>query len=139
MAILVDYRCPACGVKAEHWQPAPPPASVPCASCGAEARRLFAAVGLSGSRAAAPPTQATSARRDPSLCRQFPQIPGLCHMSESAGRMWVAKYLKDGRAIDREQQRQEEAAAVKAPVLSDAISHQHAEPAPATTPAPTAS
>jgi len=126
MAILVDYRCAACGVRAEHWQPTPPPASVPCASCGAESRRLFSAVGLSGSTAA-PPAPAATAPRGPKLCSQYPQIPGLCHMSESAGRMWVAKYLKNGRAIDREQQRQEEAAAVTAPKLEDAISHHHVD------------
>jgi putative FmdB family regulatory protein len=136
MAILVDYRCAACGVRAEHWQPSPPPASVLCASCGAESRRLFAAVGLSGSTAAPPPTAAAPARRGPKLCARYPQIPGLCHMSESAGRMWVAKYLKDGRAVDREQQRQEEAAAVAPPKLEDAITHQHvdAPTAPAAAP-----
>ena len=57
-------------------------------------------------------------------------------MSESAGRMWVAKYLKDGRAVDREQQRQEEAAAVAPPKLEDAITHHHVDvpAAPAATP-----
>lgn len=46
-------------------------------------------------------------------------------MSESAGRMWVAKHLQDGRAIDREQERQEKQAAVKLPVTADAITHHH--------------
>jgi hypothetical protein len=46
-------------------------------------------------------------------------------MSESAGRMWVAKYLGDGRAIDREQERQELRAATQAPTIGDAITHQH--------------
>lgn len=128
MAILVDYRCSGCGTRAERWQPSPPAVSLLCPSCGDVSQRLFAAVGLSGSAAAAaqapggPPTRKVS-----KLCAQYPQIPGLCHMSESAGRMWVAKYLKDGRAIDREQERQEKAAAVKAPALDDAISHQHTE------------
>jgi hypothetical protein len=40
--------------------------------------------------------------------------------------MWVAKYLKDGRAIDREQERQEKSAAVAAPTMADAITHHHA-------------
>jgi hypothetical protein len=47
-------------------------------------------------------------------------------MSESAGRMAVAKYLGDSRRIDREQERQEKAAATRTPVLADAIGHHHA-------------
>ena len=134
MTILVDYRCQACGTRAEHWAPSPPPSSVSCASCGAESRRLFAAVGLSGARPAppegsgAPP--ASSTRTGPTLCQQYPQIPGLCHMSEDAGRMWVARATRNSRAVDREQERQEKAAAVKPPTMADVITHQHHEPAP---------
>ncbi len=136
MTILVDYRCRDCDSHVEHWTPSPPPPRVDCARCGGTARRLFAAVGLSG-RGAGPgaatsptPTTGAPGRRRP-LCSDYPQIPGLCHMSESAGRMWVAKYRRDGRAIDREQQRQEEAAATRTPTLADAISHQHTPAAPA--------
>ncbi|WP_372733540.1 hypothetical protein [Nocardioides sp.] len=50
-------------------------------------------------------------------------------MSESAGRMWVAKATRNSRAVDREQERQEKAAAVKAPTMADVITHQHHEPA----------
>jgi hypothetical protein len=46
-------------------------------------------------------------------------------MSESAGRLWVAKYLGDGAKIDREMERQEKAAAVNPPTISDAITHHH--------------
>jgi predicted nucleic acid-binding Zn ribbon protein len=128
MAILVDYQCGACGNRAEHWAPSPPPNSVSCGSCGAESRRLFAAVGLSGTRAPVSdaPTSAGSAGMGPSMCQQYPRIPGLCHMSESAQRMWVAKATKNSRAKDREQERQEKAAAVKTPTMADAISHHHA-------------
>jgi len=129
MPILVDYRCPGCGTRAEHWAPSPPPSALPCTSCGAESRRIFAAVGLSrGTTSPAPAPPPAPARRGAKLCSQYPQVPGLCHMSESAGRMWVAKYLKNGRAIDREQERQETAAAVKAPTMDDAISHHHTSP-----------
>ncbi|GAA5143917.1 hypothetical protein GCM10023340_10450 [Nocardioides marinquilinus] len=137
MSILVDYRCSACGERAEHWAPSPPPAAVPCASCGAESRRLFAAIGLSGTRAPvdAVPRSAGSAGRGPTMCQQYPQVPGLCHMSDSAARMWVAKATKNSRAVDREQERQEKAAAVKAPTMADAITHHHHEkPAAAATP-----
>lgn len=134
MAILVDYVCPSCGCREERWTPSPPATTSRCAGCGGESRRAFAAIGLSrgGGAPAAPADRATPAARGESICARFPQVPGLCHMSESAGRMWVAKYLKDGRAIDREAERQEKAAAVKAPTLADAITHQHA-PAPAPT------
>lgn len=127
MPILVDYQCDHCGVRAEHWTPSPPPASVSCRSCGAEGRRLFAAVGLSGAPAPVDPP-APSTRQGPSLCQQYPQIPGLCHMSESAARMWVAKATRNSRAVDCEQERQERAASVKAPTMADVITHTHHEP-----------
>jgi len=54
-------------------------------------------------------------------------------MSEDAGRMWVAKYQGDGRAIDREAERQETLAKDKPFTMDDAISHNHHhEPSPAT-------
>lgn len=71
-----------------------------------------------------------------SLCTQYPQVPGLCHMSESAGRMWVAKYQRDNRTIERELSRQEARAAEKPLTMQDAITHNH-HPSPAP-PAPTA-
>ncbi|MGZ4498523.1 MAG: hypothetical protein ACXVWZ_13705 [Nocardioides sp.] len=130
MSILVDYRCAACGTRTERWAPSPPPATAPCA-CGAEGRRVWASVGFAGSRPA-PADPAPVRRPGPSLCASYPQVPGLCHMSESAGRMWVAKYLKDGRAVDREQERQETRAATVAPTMADAITHTHHDhPAPA--------
>lgn len=136
MAVLVDYQCRGCGARAEHWAPSPPPASVPCTSCGAESRRLFAAVGLSGTRAPVETVPASGAGRGPTMCQQYPQIPGLCHMSESAQRMWVAKATRNSRAVDREQERQEKAAALKPPTMADAITHQHHESAPAPAPTP---
>lgn len=129
MAILVDYQCGSCGTRAEHWAPSPPPHSVSCGSCGAESRRLFAAVGLLGTRAPVSdvPMSSGSAGKGPTMCQQYPQIPGLCHMSESAQRMWVAKATRNSRAVDGEQERQEKAAAIKAPTMADAITHQHHE------------
>lgn len=126
MAILIDYECRACGHRTEQWTPSPPPVAVSCGACGAESRRLFAAVGLSGTRAPSEsaPTSAGSTK-GPTMCQQYPQIPGLCHMSESAQRMWVAKATKNSRAVDREQERQEKAAAVSPPTMADAISHHH--------------
>jgi hypothetical protein len=125
MSILVDYQCPTCGTRAEHWAPSPPPASVSCGSCGAESRRLFAAVGLSGARPPATDPLASSTRTGPTLCQQYPQIPGLCHMTPSAQRRWVATYTRDTRAQEREIARQESTAKEQTPVLSDAISHTH--------------
>ena len=125
MAILVDYQCRGCGTRAEHWTPSPPPEALPCACCGAESRRVFAAIGLSGTVTPTTESPASSTRQGPSLCQQYPQIPGLCHMSESAQRMWVAKATRNSRAVDREQERQELAAAVRAPTMADAITHEH--------------
>jgi len=119
--ILVDYLCEDCGSTAEHFVAAPAPASRTC-ECGGEARRVWAAVGLSG-RAAAP-TTAAPARSGP-LCSRFPQVPGLCHMSESAGRRWLAAYRKDHRALEGEIARQEEAASVRKPEMADAVTPHH--------------
>lgn len=127
MPILVDYTCRSCGTRAEHWTPSPPANRLGCPACGGESQRCWAPVGLSGGGAdpsAAGPGQPTNPPR-PSLCSSYPTVPGLCHMSESAGRMWVAKYLGDSRAVDREQQRQEKAAAVRPPTMADAITTHH--------------
>jgi hypothetical protein len=124
MPILVDFRCRSCGHREEQWTPSPPPAAVPCGRCGGDSHRAWAAISLSGSTRPAEQLSPGAARR-PSVCTRFPQVPGLCHMSESAGRMWVAKYLKDGRAVDRESERQEKQVAVRPPTMADAITHNH--------------
>jgi hypothetical protein len=130
MAILNDYRCTTCFVVQECWTSSPAPDELGCGSCGAPARRLFAAVGLS-SGALLPPTSSGSRSGGPSLCQEFPQVPGLCHMSESAGRMMVARYQRDNRRIEHELARQEAAAAVRTPSMDDVITHNHHAVAPA--------
>ena len=125
MPILVDYQCQGCGTRAEHWTPSPPPDAVSCAACGDKSRRLFAAVGLSGARTPVTHAPTSPTLRSPTLCQQYPQIPGLCHMSESAGRMWVAKATRNSRAVDREQETQEKAAAVSPPTMADVVTHDH--------------
>lgn len=127
MGILNDYRCADCGAVQECWTERPAPAAVSCGQCGSEARRLMSAVGLSG-RALAP--KAVPAATTPSMCSRYPMVPGLCHMSEDAGRMWVAKYRGDTRAVDKEAERQEIKAKEKPFTMADAISHtHHSEPA----------
>jgi hypothetical protein len=46
-------------------------------------------------------------------------------MSETAGRAWVARYRGDDRALDVELGRQEKAARIKPPTMTDAITHHH--------------
>ena len=132
MPVLVDYRCTGCGILSEHWESSPPSPVRACDACGADARRLFAAVGLAGASVdtrgeAQAPGSSTTTKREPTLCRQFPQIPALCHMTPSAQRRWVATFTRDTRAQEREIERQQQAAEVKPPVLGDAIqaTHQH--------------
>jgi hypothetical protein len=133
--ILVDYVCGSCHTVQERWVPSPPATSVPC-GCGGAARRQFAPIGLSSgaNRLAAPPLPARP--KQAPMCSTYPQVPGLCHMSESAGRRWVATYLNDNRRLDRELARQEAAATVQAPTMADAITHHHytepAKPTPTT-------
>ncbi|MFD9668564.1 hypothetical protein ACFWAY_44520 [Rhodococcus sp. NPDC059968] len=46
-------------------------------------------------------------------------------MSESAGKVWLAKYMKDNRSLDRELAQQEARAKEKAPSIDDAVTHHH--------------
>lgn len=135
MSVLVDYRCSSCGGLEERWAPSPPPPSAKCRSCGAPSRRAWAPIGLSGpvGRSQPPPADTAGASKaaGPSLASRYPQLPGLCHMSESAGRMWVAKYTADGRAVEREQERQELRQRDHAPTLEDLSAHEHSAPASA--------
>jgi putative FmdB family regulatory protein len=122
MDILNDYRCQSCGEMAEHWTPRPAPSLMTCHFCGGDARKLFAAPRLGG-KAQAP--KATSSNPRPSMCSQYPMVPGLCHMSEDAGRMWVAKYKGDNRAVEREIAYQETKVKERPFTTEDAISHSH--------------
>lgn len=149
MAILVDYRCDACGAQGEAFVASPAPAARPC-PCGAESRRLFSPVGMIGARGDRAPASSSSehGRTDaaarasgrhadaasaagraqppgPGLCASNPDVPGLCHMSPTAGRAWVARARGDHRALDREFARQEKAAAEKPFTAADAVTHSH--------------
>lgn len=124
MAILNDYQCISCAEVAEQWTESPPPREVPCVACGAPARRLWAAIRLAGAAEPAARGQ-TSAPPSPSLCTRYPQVPGLCHMSESAGRMMVAKFTGDNRGVERELSRQESQAAISPPTMNDVVTHHH--------------
>ena len=79
--ILVDYRCDNCLGTSEHLVSNPVPATVSCPACLSSARRRFAPVGLSG-RASAPVDQPVQSNR--ALCRDNPDVPGLCHMNPSS-------------------------------------------------------
>lgn len=129
MPILVDYRCCVCHRPEERWVDSPPPAETGCAVCGGAMRRKWVPVGLrhgaSEPRGDVAPDDDPPEAPKPSLCSRYPRIPGLCHMSESAGRAWVARYLRDNRALEREQQRQEQSANLRAPTLDDAITTHH--------------
>jgi hypothetical protein len=125
MAIIVDYRCTECGTTGEAYVASPAPERRPCSSCGAESRRRFSPVGMisRAPEAAAPKAPRRSPAR--SLCAENPDVPGLCHMSPTAGRAWVARARGDHRALDAELEKQEKAAAVAKPTMADAISHEH--------------
>jgi hypothetical protein len=121
--IIVDYRCSDCGVRSESFVTSPAPSTLVCGLCGGESVRRWSPVGMiTSTRDPAPPREP---RPSASLCAQNPDIPGLCHMSPTAGRAWVARARGDHRALDAELARQEAAAAVVAPTMADAISHGH--------------
>ncbi|GGI42602.1 hypothetical protein GCM10010988_39860 [Cnuibacter physcomitrellae] len=123
MAVLVDFRCVSCGVIAERTVTWPVPEVVACHACGGESRRRWTPVGIVSGRGGpseAPPDVSTAA-----LCAANPDVPGLCHMSPSAGRAWVARFRRDTRALDAELSRQEAAAAATPPTKADVLSHGH--------------
>jgi hypothetical protein len=81
---------------------------------------------VSGRSSRARPERAPTASPSPDpLCIRNPDVPGLCHMSPSAGRAWVARARGDNRALDRELERQERAAKVSPPTLADVVAHDH--------------
>jgi hypothetical protein len=124
MSIIVDYRCGDCGVLGEVYVTSPVPSQRVCEFCGGESRRRWSPVGMI-SRGPDNPPQSPSAGSMRTLCADNPDVPGLCHMSPSAGRAWVARYRGDNRALDAELGRQEKAAAASTPTMADAISHEH--------------
>lgn len=128
MPILIDFNCRECGSRGEQWTPSPPPTSVWCTTCGGQARRVWAPVGLreSDSTNVSPPYgHPAPSETGGQLCQQYPQIPGLCHMTPSAQRRWVAAYTRDNLTFEQELARQEKAADVKAPTMADAIGYHH--------------
>lgn len=131
MAIIVDYLCPDCGSRAEAFVVHPVPSSRACDSCGGESRRRWSPVGIVSRAPDTPPAPARPAPTRParSLCADNPDVPGLCHMSPTAGRTWVARYRGDHRALDAELEKQQKAAAVSPPTMADAISHEHSHAA----------
>ncbi|MFB2599633.1 hypothetical protein ACEXQE_17720 [Herbiconiux sp. P17] len=131
MSILVDYRCTDCGGQQEAFVDSPPPSRRTCAACGGESRRRWSPVGMISRRGEASRAPESSVRAAPpgaSLCAQNPDVPGLCHMSPSAGRAWVARARGDNRALDAELASQQKAAALSKPTVADAISHEHSHP-----------
>jgi hypothetical protein len=127
--ILVDYTCTGCGQRTETWTPSPPVTTIGCATCGGAARRQWAPIGLSTGGAEPTRRAPATSGRPTSLCARYPQVPGICHMSASAARMWVAKYQRNNRAVDAELARQETRFKDKPPSMGDAITHQHRGPA----------
>jgi hypothetical protein len=130
--IVVDYACRDCGAMSEHWLASPPPTAVACPRCGGSARRRWSPIGLTSTAATRPDTRVgrdvaadAATAGGGSLCARYPQVPGLCHMSPTAGRVWVAKYLQDHRAVDVELARQRDASRGAAPTMSDAVTHHH--------------
>lgn len=128
MAVLVDYRCPACGSDEERWVSSPPPSHSVCGACGAESRRVWSPVGLCRSVGLSTPPAATSVPQppgSPSLASRLPHVPGLCHLDESAGRMLVAKMRGDTQSVENEHAHQEKVAARRQPTMADLAAHQH--------------
>ena len=118
---LVDYRCAPCVSRQEQWVSRPVPSSMPCIVCGAPARRLFSANVGSGS---------TSESRKTASSGNFyldnRDVPGICHMSGSEARRWVALARGDETGQKRERERQERA--VEAGVLDPASPASHTHP-----------
>jgi putative FmdB family regulatory protein len=97
VAILVDYRCTSCGQTRESRVPSPPPQVQACGRCGAEAQRLFAAVGLTGGK--------SSAGRD--QYEGHTDVIGSCAMHPEVSNVWSARISGDERKLDKALAKQE--------------------------------
>ena len=75
---VYEFRCEACGPFDAHHAMAQVPRSQVCPACGADARRVFSAVGLS--RANSPRARAIDAAARtadaPDVVRSLPRQPG---------------------------------------------------------------
>ena len=72
---VYEFRCEACGPFDAHHAMAQVPRSQDCPACGADARRVFSAVGLS--RANSPRARAIDDAADaPDVVRSLPRQPG---------------------------------------------------------------
>lgn len=122
--ILADYRCVTCWGRVERLVPAPPPTELPCPACGDPARRCYRPVSLGG--VASPP--ATDRRNDwaPS-CRDYPDVPGLCHMTSPAARAWVARVRRDNHLLERELERQEQTLREHGVPAGEPVRHDHGQ------------
>ncbi|MDI3314812.1 MAG: zinc ribbon domain-containing protein [Mycobacterium sp.] len=120
--ILVDYRCTTCSGRVERLVATPPPSVMPCPACGAPARRCYRPVSLGG--VARPPAADGSGDRAPS-CREYPDVPGLCHLTPPAARAWVARARRDNRRLERELQRQEQTLREHGAAAGEPVRHDH--------------
>ena len=126
-SLPVDYRCRPCMSRQEQWVTRPVPSVLPCRLCGEPATRLFSAnVGA----------RSTSTRQEtrPSSGNFYldnRDVPGICHMSGTEARRWVAMARGDEAGQRREKERQERA--VEAGVLdpSKPTGHSHGPSRPA--------
>lgn len=108
MAVLVEYRCPACGARTERWAAHPVPALADCARCAQPARRRFGGALLAAGGSTGPPSDPVG---DGGGCAEVSGVPGTCTLVPTAARMLAARARRDGRALEREVARQETAIA----------------------------
>lgn len=120
--ILVDYRCTTCSGRVERFVATPPPTTLPCPACGDQARRCFRPVSLGG--VASPPAAAGPTDWAPT-CQNYPDVPGLCHMTPPAARAWVARARRDNRQLERELQRQEQRLGEHGVSAGEPVRHHH--------------
>lgn len=120
--ILADYRCVSCRGRVERLVPSPPPTELPCPACGDRAQRCYRPITLAG--VARPPSAGGGDGWAPS-CRAHPDIPGLCHMTPTAARAWVARARGDNRGLERELQRQEDALREHGVPAGEPVRHDH--------------
>lgn len=103
MTILVDYRCTSCGQTKESRLPSPPPQMQACGHCGALARRLFAAVGLTGGK----PSAGRDQHEGPTGQGGHADVIGSCAMHPEVSNVWSARVSGDERELDKALAKQE--------------------------------
>lgn len=122
-----EYTCQPCAARFTHLRPVSAAAEgSACPHCGATAPRALSLFAWGGRASEVVVNPTAPAMDGASLCRQYPQIPLLCHMEPKAAERWVAKATgREERYLEREARGQATATATTPPAAAVGVTADH--------------